>query len=131
MSWFGAHHEPGLTKRVLLLSWLAVSCLGCDTKVELGSRRLIDASLSDARSANVDGRTAQSDADVDDNEDSDDQNEEGHTDPPRPCTDTAQCAGEEPFCSVARGFCVECLRDEHCTKPNERCEADGECDGPE
>lgn len=132
MSRLGSNIEGRQRGHILLLAFVASLHTGCDTApVELGVRRLLDASLADARSASGDGRAVQSDADVDDGDDSDDQNEEGRTDPPRPCIETAQCNGEEPLCNTARGICVECLRDADCTKPNERCEADGECEGPE
>lgn len=48
-----------------------------------------------------------------------------------PCSSAADCPNardlDDALCDLARGVCVECLRDGDCP-PGETCDADGECD---
>jgi len=117
--------------RALTLALVLAPSLGCPAQqVELGRRSALDAALGDAsereRSSEQDGADAAS-PEPDEREDEDEQ----RSDRPRTCSEATECTRDEPFCNLERGVCVECLRNADCTKPNERCESDGECDTPD
>jgi hypothetical protein len=45
----------------------------------------------------------------------------------QPCADAGVCDGEEPYCEIARGRCVECLESSQCSMKEPYC-VDGECE---
>ncbi len=95
--------------------WLLLLC-ACDAPTLSLAQRGVDAGARDAGSPDA-ARADDGDAEA----------EEDFT----PCSSAAQCPGprepNEVLCDLARGACVECLRDADCP-PGESCDADGECD---